>query len=93
MQPNEIVSFDNPEFGNVRTIDEDGKALFCAKDIAAALGYANTKDAVKRHCRGVAKRYPLRKRKFFGWNMEKFAHLKLSFCMLTYTNGSKEVTK
>ena len=59
MQPNEIVSFDNPEFGNVRTIDEDGKALFCAKDIAAALGYANTKDAVKRHCRGVAKRYPI----------------------------------
>lgn len=59
MQPNEIVSFDNDEFGRVRTIDEDGKALFCAKDIAVALGYSDTNNAIKRHCRGVAKRHPI----------------------------------
>lgn len=59
MQPNEIVSYDNDEFGRVRTIDEDGKALFCAKDIAVALGYSDTNNAIKRHCRGVAKRHPI----------------------------------
>ena len=59
MQPNEIVSFDNPEFGQVRTVDEDGKALFCAKDIAVALGYTNPSKALKDHCKGVTKRYPL----------------------------------
>ncbi len=55
----EIVSFDSPEFGRVRTIDEDGKALFCAKDIAVALGYTNPNKALKDHCKGVTKRYPL----------------------------------
>jgi prophage antirepressor-like protein len=31
-----------------------------AKDVAEALGYANTKEAVNEHCKGVAKRYPLK---------------------------------
>ena len=35
---NELMVFDNPEFGEIRTIEEDGKVLFCAKDVAAALG-------------------------------------------------------
>ncbi len=51
----EIQIFNNPEFGDVRTIEENGRVLFCAKDVAAALGYSNTKDAVGRHCRGVVK--------------------------------------
>ena len=29
---------------------------FCAKDVAAALGYKNTRDAINRHCKGVVKR-------------------------------------
>lgn len=53
---NELMVFDNPEFGEIRTIEEDGKVLFCAKDVAAALGYKNTRDAINRHCKGVVKR-------------------------------------
>lgn len=53
----EMKLFENPEFGNVRTLEtEDGKVLFCASDIASALGYSNTRDAISRHCKGVVKR-------------------------------------
>lgn len=54
--------FQNQEFGSVRTVEEDGKVLFCGKDIAAALGYVNTQDALAKHCKsdGVAFRYPIR---------------------------------
>lgn len=54
---NEIMIFNNPEFGEVRTIEEDGKVLFCAKDVTAALGYKDTTNAIKQHCRGVVKRH------------------------------------
>lgn len=41
-------------------IHTDGDQIeYCARDVAAALGYTNTNDAVGRHCRGVAKRYPI----------------------------------
>lgn len=53
MQPNEIVSFDNPEFGQVRAVEVDGKAMFCGKDVAKALGYAKTRNALDRHCKGA----------------------------------------
>lgn len=44
----------------VRTIvDIDGNPLFCGKDVCEILGYANASDAIKQHCKGVAKRYPL----------------------------------
>ena len=59
MQPNEIVSFDNPEFGQVRAVEVDGKPIFCAKDIAKALNYSDTKNAIKLHCKGVAFYHPL----------------------------------
>ena len=36
---NEIMIFNNPKFGEVRTVNENGKVLFCGKDVAAALGY------------------------------------------------------
>ena len=48
--------FRDEQFGTVRTIDEDGKILFCGRDVAIALGYANTRDALKRHCKGGVKR-------------------------------------
>lgn len=54
-----IRIFNHAEFGSVRTVADGGEVRFCAKDIAAALGYSNTVDAVGRHCRGVAKRYPI----------------------------------
>jgi prophage antirepressor-like protein len=47
---NELMIFNNPEFGEVRTIEEDGKVLFCGSDVARALGYAKPQDAVKAHC-------------------------------------------
>ena len=48
---NMIKTFVNEEFGSLRTLEENGKILFCGKDVATALGYSNTKDAIKRHCR------------------------------------------
>ena len=48
--------FQNKEFGTVRAIEEGDKVLFCATDVAKALGYANQRDAVSRHCKGVVKR-------------------------------------
>nr|DAW23703.1 MAG TPA: repressor domain protein [Caudoviricetes sp.] len=53
---NELKLFENPEFGAIRTIEEDGKVLFCGKDIASALGYSDPKKAIARHCRGGTKR-------------------------------------
>lgn len=43
----------------IRIIEDSGEALFCGKDVAAALRYANTNDALSKHCKVVAKRYPL----------------------------------
>ena len=55
----EIQIFKSDAFGRIRTILQDGNILFCGKDVAAALGYTNTKDALSKHCKGVAFRYPL----------------------------------
>ena len=43
----------------VRSLMLDGEPWFVAKDIAELLGYANHADAIAKHCKGVAKRYPL----------------------------------
>lgn len=56
---NELIIFNNPDFGELRTITEDGKTLFCAKDVAMALGYKDTTNAIKQHCKGVVKRHLL----------------------------------
>lgn len=57
----EIQLFNNDEFGALRTIEDDGQTLFCAKDVAQALGYANPGKAVRDHCKkdGGPKRYPI----------------------------------
>ena len=55
-----LRAFTNHEFGTIRTITSGGQVLFCGKDVATALGYANTKDALARHCKGVVvNHYPL----------------------------------
>lgn len=56
----EISTFNNTEFGEIRTIQKNGEVLFCGKDIAAALGYADPKKTIIQHCKenGVAI-YPL----------------------------------
>ena len=42
--------FKNPEFGNIRVIEENGKYLFCGLDVTAALGYKDSAKALKTHC-------------------------------------------
>lgn len=53
---NELQIFNSEEFGNIRTAEIDGKPYFVGTDVAKALGYNNPRDAVSRHCKGVAKR-------------------------------------
>lgn len=55
---NDVTTFNFRSY-NVRAILIDNEPWFVAKDVAVALGYANPSDAVKQHCRGVAKRYPI----------------------------------
>ena len=50
----EIKIFENAEFGSVRTAEVDGKPYFAGKDIASALGYAETAKAIREHCKGVS---------------------------------------
>lgn len=48
------------EANTVRTCTaEDGTPLFCGKDVAAALGYSDTVNALKQHCRGVVNHHPI----------------------------------
>lgn len=56
----DLQIFTSEQFGEIRTVEENGKVLFCGKDIAMALGYADPKKAVIQHCKedGVAI-YPL----------------------------------
>ena len=56
---NELSIFNNDRFGSVRTLAENGKVLFCAADVARALGYKDTTNAIKQHCKGVVKRHIL----------------------------------
>lgn len=57
---NELQIFNNPEFGEIRTIEENGAPLFCGSDVAKALGYTNPTKALSDHCKGdLTKRYPI----------------------------------
>lgn len=47
------------ESAAIRVVDIAGEPWFVGKDVAEALGYANASDAITKHCKGVAKRYPL----------------------------------
>ena len=51
-----IQIFNNPDFGEVRTLEENGKVLFCGSDVAKALGYAKPQNAIAIHCKGALKR-------------------------------------
>lgn len=44
---NMVKTFVNEEFGSVRTIEENGRVMFCGKDAALALGYSDTNNAIK----------------------------------------------
>lgn len=51
----ELDIFTSAEFGTLRTIEENGKIMFVASDVAKMLGYSNVRDAILRHCKGVVK--------------------------------------
>jgi len=53
---NDLMTFNNPKFGEIRTITEDGKTRFCGSDVAKALGYKKPSDAISAHCRYTTKR-------------------------------------
>lgn len=56
----EVMVFNFEDAMNVRVVTgENGEPLFVAKDVAVALGYADTVSAIKRHCEGVAQTHPL----------------------------------
>ena len=56
---NDLTIFESPEFGSIRTVEEDGKVLFCGTDVAKALGYKRPADAITTHCKGsVIRRLP-----------------------------------
>ena len=47
---NQIQIFQNQEFGAIRTMsNEQGDVMFCAKDVCDALGYNNSRDALRKH--------------------------------------------
>lgn len=54
-ESNKLRIFENEEFGFIRTITKEDKVLFCASDVAKALGYARPNDAISQHCRYTAK--------------------------------------
>lgn len=46
---NELMIFNNPEFGKIRTVEANGEPWFVGKDVATALGYKNPQEAVRNH--------------------------------------------
>ena len=54
----EVANYDF--HGSAVRIHTDGDTVeYCARDIAATLGYTNTSKAISDHCRGVTNRYPI----------------------------------
>lgn len=47
---NELKVFTNEQFGQVRTLEENGNILFCGSDVAKSLGYSNPRKAMLDHC-------------------------------------------
>lgn len=46
---NELKVFNNPEFGTIRTIEQNGEPWFVGKDVAEVLGYSDTAQAIRKH--------------------------------------------
>lgn len=51
---NELQIFNSEEFGQVRTVEINGKPYFVANDVAKALEYVETAKAIRTHCKGVS---------------------------------------
>ena len=57
---NEVITFNNEEFGSIRCMSIDNEPWFVGKDVATALGYSNSRKAIQDHVdeedKGVTKR-------------------------------------
>ena len=53
----ELQIFRHPDFGELGLLEINGKPYFPAKAAARCLGYKDTNNAIKRHCRWVAKHH------------------------------------
>ena len=54
---NDLKVFSNSEFGELGVMVIDGKEYFPAKQCASILGYKDTTNAIKQHCKGVVKHH------------------------------------
>lgn len=56
---NELKTFNNPDFGTIRTLELNNEPWFVGKDVAEVLGYTNPRDALAKRVdtedKGVAK--------------------------------------
>ena len=52
---NDLMVFNNVEFGEIRSVQVNGKIYFVGSDVAKALGYARPRDAIRKHCKGALK--------------------------------------
>lgn len=62
---NKPMVFNNPDFGAIRAVEIDGEPWLVGKDVALALGYKDSINAVKSHVdyedkKGGANHHPLR---------------------------------
>lgn len=46
---NDLMIFQSPEFGQIRTVEVDGEPWLVGKDVAQALGYSNPRKALADH--------------------------------------------
>ena len=56
---NDLQSFSNPEFGQVRTVELNGQPWLVGKDVAEALGYKNPGKAIIAHVDEEDKRFEM----------------------------------
>ena len=54
---NQVQVFQNEEFGKIEILMIDGKPYFPATACAKVLGYKDTINAIKQHCKGVVKHH------------------------------------
>ena len=75
---NEMQKFTNEKFGEIRMVIIDNDPWFVGKDVALALGYADTVNALKAHVDAEDKR---------GWQITTPGGEQTMICLL-YTSPS-----
>jgi hypothetical protein len=58
--------YNHEDFGSLRTLVTEGVVLFCANDVAEALGFPNPQDAVKRYCNHIEQHGSAKALRFIG---------------------------